>query len=124
MAILPAQLANVATAALGPAPSVAEFFQRVDAFLAAAPQEQPENAILGRTYVALENAGKAAGTVQTQRSAYKAMQDCALVLKAAGLELEKLDDFFRAFAKWALHPRFIFETETETEKHLTHPQNS
>ena len=66
MSLLPAQLANVATAALGQAPPVAEFFQRVDEFLAKAPQEQPENKVLGRAYVDLENADKAPGTVKNQ----------------------------------------------------------
>jgi hypothetical protein len=118
MSLLPAQLANVATAALGQAPPVAEFFQRVDEFLAKAPQEQPENKVLGRAYVDLENADKAPGTVKNQMAAYKSMQECAKVYKESGLTFVKLDDFFRAFGKYALHPRFLFEEEEEIESAL------
>ena len=74
MSLLPAQLSNVATAALGPAPLVEEFFQRVDAFLAQAPQQQPENAVLGKSFTGLPNAESPLHSVQNQMSAYKAMK--------------------------------------------------
>ena len=74
MTILPEQLANLATAALGPTPPSAEFFRRVDEFfLVQAPEEQPENKILGATYETLENADKSPQSVQNQMSAYKAL---------------------------------------------------
>ena len=118
MSLFPAQLSNVATAALGPAPPVEEFFQRVDEFLAQAPQQQPENAVLGKSFTALPNAESPLHSVQNQMSAYKAMKECAKCYEGAGLTFQKLDDFFRAFAKWAVHPRFLFAGAEEIEDAL------
>ena len=53
MTLLPTQLANVATAALGQAPPPAEFFQRADDFLSRALEEQPEKKVLAATYETL-----------------------------------------------------------------------
>jgi hypothetical protein len=67
MALLPQQLSNVAVAALGKNPPVAEFFDRVEKILLQAPAEQPENSLLGKTYASLENACKPKRTEASQK---------------------------------------------------------
>ena len=107
--MLPAQLANVAAASLPRTPPTADFFDRVEQYLNQGPMAQPENDILGKTFAGLKNADKAPGTVGSQKSAYRAAKDFRKVLEVSGVE--NLDEFFRALAKWALHPRFIFTDE-------------
>ena len=113
--MLPAQLANVAAASLPRTPPTAEFFDRVDQYLNQGPMAQPENDILGKTFAGLKNADKAPGTVGSQKSAYPAAKDLRKVLEVSGVDLENLDEFFQALAKWALHPRFIFTDEAQVQ---------
>ena len=41
------------------------------------------------------------------------MNDSQKVLDAKGLDVQDLDEFFRKFAKWALAPSAMFETEQQ-----------
>ncbi len=106
-AMLPAQLANVAAAALPRPPTVETFLGRLSESLK--PKESPSaaDALFGETFP--EDAGKPSGTVKNQKMAYAAAMDFMNVLKTEGVVITDLDEWLTAFAKWGMSLDTLFD---------------
>jgi hypothetical protein len=111
--MMPAQLVNVAEAALGPLPPV-------DAFLAALEQAQnparppPADTVLfGDTFA--EQPGLPTGTEKNQKLSFHAAMDFAKVLAHQNCVLSNLDDWMTAFAKWTLSVGCLFDDATQRD---------
>ena len=95
--MLPAQLVNVAEAALGEMPTPKEFLQRVTKAIEPQYESAVDSALFGDTF---KNVGaQQVGSEKNQKGGLKALLDFQKVLDHKGVEITDLDDYFVNFAK-------------------------
>lgn len=116
--MLPAQLAIVAEAALGPAPQPEVFLSRVTDALEKIrnPPASPDDVLFKGTLDTPLGARKA--TEKVQVVAVSALVDFSKVTTTEGAALPDLDAWFVAFGKWTIGVKYLCATREEQEKAL------
>ena len=109
--MLPAQACNVAEASLRPLPTVKEFLDRLDRALLPSEGGDADVALFGETFASECHMAIPQGTHKTQVTACQAAKDFQKVLDHQGIVLPNLDEWFRAFPKFVLHPSALFEDD-------------
>ena len=109
--MLPAQLVNVAEAALGETPKVDEFLARLKKAIEPKEESEVDGALFGDTFKNV--APQPSGSEKTQKGGLKALLDFQKVLDHKALVITDLDDYFVAFAKFVLKVQSLFDTEIE-----------
>ena len=109
--MLPAQLVNVAEAALGALPTTNDFFARLDAYAQNVPNvaQRPDEALFGNIFPTADK--RPDGTHRTQQVIYAAVKDFPKVLCAEQVDIQDLDVWFRNFAKWTLVGNALLDDE-------------
>ena len=105
--MLPAQLANVAAAALPRPPTVQAFFERLRMSHETPPPNNASRELFGDTFADAEP--KPAGTEKTQKMALSAANDFAKVLEVKGVVITEMDEWLTAFAQWSLGVEWLFD---------------
>ena len=108
--MMPAQLVNVAEAALGPLPSTSEFLDRLTNFPSMHNASTADVALFGDTFA--DSPKQPPGTDKNRHIALRAALDFQAVCKHKKVELENLDEWFTAFAKWTLQFDALFDEES------------
>ena len=112
--MLPAQLANVAAAALPKAPPVDAFLARLkDSVAPKTPIGSPSNLLFGDTFA--DHEGKPKQTEKNQKMAFAAALDFAHVLETEHVVIDDLDEWMAAFAKWTLSLDSLFDEGSSKE---------
>jgi hypothetical protein len=113
--MLPAQLAIVAEAALGPTPDPGSFLKALkDHMKVEAPP--PDALLFGSTFGAQPTAPF--GTLKNQEMALRAAEEFQAVCDLRKAEYGDLDDWMRAFAYFTLAPQFLVEGKDKIKEAL------
>ena len=108
----PAQLCNKAEASLSRLPGVREFCERIQRHLDCPHAANDEN-LFREAFTDPRFFEGCAASKKVQRTAFQAVKVFQKVLNANGLDVQDLDEFVRKFAKWALKPSAMFDTEQQ-----------
>ena len=114
--MLPAQLANVAAAALPRPPTVQIFLDRLCTSLATPTTSVASREIHGDTFAEADI--KPSGTDRNQKKALGAALDFAKVLEHKQVVITDLDEWMTAFAQWTLGVEWLFESKEAVEAAL------
>lgn len=115
-AMLAGHLATVAEAALGPLPTSEEFLKRIKVGSHGPPpaeRQRVDDTLFANLFAAPSSPH---GTEQIQKGALKAAEDFQKILDTQKAPISNLDEWMMAFAKWTLHPKFLFDDTKEGEK--------
>ena len=109
--MLPAQVANVAEAALPPPPSSRDFLAGLRGVVSRRESPAVDAGLFGDLFSKDPNFSP--GAKPNQLVALAAAEDFEKVRAMKQVSLEKLDDWLAAFAKFVLSPRCLFDNETD-----------
>ena len=115
-AMLPAQLANVAAAALPRPPPVPTFLERIQMSVDTPVASNASRELFGDTFSEVDR--KPLGTETNQKKALNAALDFAKVLSVKGIVITDLDDWMTAFAQWSLGVAWLFDSKEAAEAAL------
>ena len=114
--MLPAQLANVAAAALPRPPTVQIFLDRLCMSLATPTTSVASRELYGDTFAEADI--KPLGTDRNQKKALGAALDFAKALEHKQVVITDLDEWMTAFAQWTLGVEWLFESKEAAEAAL------
>lgn len=106
--MLPAQLANVADAALGLSPPTHEFLARLRQW-SNPIKNNADEALFGNTFS--KGPAMPRGSENNKKVAIRAVEDFELVCQKKNVVLDDLDAWMTAFSKWVLGMNFLLDGE-------------
>lgn len=109
--MLPAQLVNVAEAALGETPSPADFLKGLKQAMESQDAAPADEALFGDTFPT--TVPQPEGSEKNQKGAYVAITNFEKFCQYKGFQTDNLDIYMLAFAKWVLCMPALFDTEAE-----------